>query len=193
MPRLIILVLAASLTSGLSADASFVPQFLQGKDISLAYFGDFITHPAVTVSVPTTWKATDRYTLYRNIGGSFYTHQRNHNALMLTGELGNRISTKKGRFAELLLGAGYMHTWLQGDVYSRDDAGSVHESWDWGRPKMLLSLSLGAGWSSSNPDSRRDYFMRLVAFGEYPFNGILLPHLGLQVGSTFILPGGSND
>ena len=82
-----------------------------------------------------------------------------------------------------------MHTWPQGDVYIREDTGKVKKTIGWGHPHLMVSSSLGIGWESPEEISRT-YFLRMVAFGEYPYNGILLPHLGLHAGVVFKLKGG---
>ena len=157
---------------------------IPGK-ISVAYFGEFITHPGLFLGTHKGIWQSGNYTLSYNPGITLYTHSRNHNALLLSNELGNRLTSRKGRFAELMLGLGYMHTWLQGDVYVRRDNGEVRTQFDWGRPHLMISTSLGFGWKSAAEQHPQDYFLRIIAFGQYPFNGIVLPHLGLQLGTSF--------
>jgi len=163
--------------------------FLEDRKVSIAYFGDFITHPGLMIGTQSELRRTPRYQMYYTLNTGIYTHRKNHNAFMLSSEIANRLSTKKGLFGELLLGGGYLHTWPQGDVYIREDDGGVKQSTDWGRPHLMVSSSLGIGWQSPKEDSRA-YFLRIVAFGEYPYNGIILPHLGLHAGIAFKMKGG---
>ncbi|NQV41227.1 MAG: hypothetical protein HQ506_02635 [Candidatus Marinimicrobia bacterium] len=163
--------------------------FLQERKVSIAYFGDFITHPGLMIGTQSELRKTHRHQMYYTLNTGVYTHRKNHNAFILSSEIANRISTKKGLFGELLIGGGYIHTWPQGDVYTREDDGGVKTSIGWGYPHLMISSSLGIGWESPNENSRA-YFLRIVAFGEYPYNGIMLPHLGLHTGVVFKLKGG---
>ncbi len=162
---------------------------LEDRKVSIAYFGDFITHPGLMIGTQSELRRTPRHQMYYTLNTGIYTHRKNHNAFMLSSEIANRLSTKQGLFGELLIGGGYLHTWPQGDVYIREDDGGVKQSTDWGRPHLMVSSSLGIGWQSPKENSRA-YFLRIVAFGEYPYNGIMLPHLGLHTGVAFKLKGG---
>ena len=163
--------------------------FLQNQKLSIAYFGDFITHPGLMIGTQFELRKTQRHQMYYTLNTGIYTHRKNHNAFMLSSEIASRISTKRGLFGELLMGGGYMHTWPQGDVYIREDTGEVKKTIGWGHPHLMVSSSMGIGWESPE-DNSRTYFLRMVAFGEYPYNGILLPHLGLHAGVVFKLEGG---
>jgi len=162
--------------------------FLQDRKVSIAYFGDFITHPGLMIGTQNDLRIKSRHQMYYTLNTGIYTHRKNHNAFILSSEIANRLSTKKGLFGELLLGGGFLHTWPQGDVYIREDDGGVKKSRGWGHPHLIVSSSLGMGWQSPKENSRA-YFLRIVAFGEYPYNGILLPHLGLHTGVVFNLKG----
>ena len=162
--------------------------FLEDRKVSIAYFGDFITHPGLMIGAKSELRRTHRHQMYYTLNTGIYTHRKNHNAFILSSEIANRLSTKKGLFGELLLGGGFLHTWPQGDVYIREDDGGVKKSRSWGHPHLIVSSSLGMGWQSPKENSRA-YFLRIVAFGEYPYNGILLPHLGLHTGVVFNLKG----
>lgn len=189
---LFMMLMVSSIVAG-DTKSSPLDRLLDKRAVSVAYFGEFITHPGISVEFPTLLKAARKHTLYRKLGVTLYTHRRNHNAFILTGEAGSRLTNKQGRFGEALVGLGYMHTWLQGDVYTRAGSGTVTESFDWGRPHLVLSFSLGAGWEAHREALPGTNFIRLIAFGEYPFNGLILPHLGLQFGTTFLYRGGHHD
>ena len=159
------------------------------QKISYAYFGEFISHPGLSVGLQKPLVQKGGYSLQRSFASSYYVHARNHHGLLLTTELINRFTSEKNRFVELGVGLGYMHTWLQGDVYVRGENYTLPEIMDWGRPHVVVSSSFGYGWESRSSDIPREYFTKLVLFGEYPFNGIVLPHVAVQLGTSIAFRG----
>ena len=65
---------------------------------------------------------------------------------------------------------------------------SISEAENFGYPHLMANLSLGFGWDFAKNDLAPVlYFLRLNAFGEYPFNSFFLPHIALQTGVTIPL------
>ena len=172
------------------------PSYTQDNDsdskrllaLTLGYFGETITHPGATSGVEYYILENSWYRLFLggNLGG--YVHIRNHIGLFVDAEIGNRFTAPFGLFGEILTGVGYLHTWPQGIIFERDADGGIREANNLGYPHLMPTLSLGFGWDFSRNDLPPvAYFIRLNAFGEYPFNGYLLPHVALQTGISITL------
>lgn len=161
-------------------------------DLTLSYFGEFIGHPGVKagISVP-LWgqhKPGKRHTLLLgggNIGA--YHHRGNHTGLFLEGALGYRLVTKRGFKLETILTAGYHRSIVDGPVYSVANSSvmrkgswfgqnTVHASWMFGFGKQLKNSPIG-------------WHIRPGLMIRTPHNSSVIPHLFIETGITYRLPG----
>ncbi|HEY9898771.1 MAG TPA: hypothetical protein V6D00_06280 [Pantanalinema sp.] len=177
--------LVGSLVLAPSAEAAPVPSE-QKEDplpLSLAYFGETGYHPGVALGVERAlWQAGESQ-LYLSGGAGGYTHSRSHNALFLAGELGYRLGLPLGLSADVSAGAGVMHVRLDGEVFSPSAAGSVDPVGDGGHAALMPMVGFGLGYDLGRLGLQgQRAFFKLQAFGEYPVNTNLLPHLAAQVG-----------
>jgi hypothetical protein len=150
---------------------------------SAAYFGELIFHPGVMAGLEYRLIDAEWGTLFATANLGSYVHVRNHVGVFLDSEFGYRFTYAGGYELEALAGLGYLHTFLAAPVYEVDDAGHVGRVFDAGRPHFMPTFSLGTGWRFE----RLAPFLRLQAFGEYPFNHQLLPHFALLLGARFWL------
>ncbi|MFN3430562.1 MAG: hypothetical protein ACK46X_11475 [Candidatus Sericytochromatia bacterium] len=153
--------------------------------LTVAYFGEMGTHPGLLLGTEhTAWVAGwHRTFLSANVGG--YRHPGNHVGLFLDAALGYRLNFPTGFSLESMIGMGYLHTLLDGQVYSAGPAG-VEAVTDWGRPAWMPSMTVGAGIEGARLGFERTrFFTRLQLFGQYPYNAYILPHVATQVGLTW--------
>ncbi len=159
--------------------------------ISLAYFGEFVTHPGVTISAERYLFNNGTYQVFVGAQAGGYVHRRNHTGLFVGLETGHRITMKSGLFFDQHLGLGYLHTFLNGgDVFEADALRGAYEVKDGGRGHVMPSVSVGTGWTFRDGagQPRWSVFARPVVFWQYPFNNYALVHPALQAGATYLLP-----
>ena len=151
---------------------------LDHREFMIGYFGELITHPGVSFSInspghPEKWIALAHRSVL-----SVYLHRMNHSAILLSQHIGPRFYSSRRNYSDVMFGIGYMHTRLTGEVYVSDPDGGVNQEFDIGRPHLMASLSLGFGWPGSQMGPHE---LRLIVFGQYPVNGIMVPHLALEI------------
>lgn len=174
---------ATGLPAVAATDAS-APDFAS-LPLTVAYFGEMATHPGLLLGTEhKAWEAGwHRAFLSAHVGG--YRHPGNHVGLFLEGALGYRLTFPSGLSLESLIGMGYLHTLLDGQVFTAGPSG-VEAVTDWGRPAWMPSVTLGCGIDGTGlglADTR--LFTRLHVFGQYPYNAYVLPHVATQVGLTW--------
>ncbi len=162
--------------------------------LSLAYVGEWVGHPGFAIGAEYPLRVNEResYALFGAFSGGAYFHDQSHNALFFDLTMGNRFTTPVGYFGEVLLGAGYLHTWPDGTVYTGVDAtGALIEKEHRGDPHLKVNLSLGLlGWDFGKRTALPlRSVVRLALFGEYPYNDFMLPHVALEVACTYPLGG----
>lgn len=150
--------------------------------LTLAYFGETAAHPGGMLGTErTVWQSGwHQAVVGANLGG--YRHVGNHTGLFTNAEVGYRLMFPSGLSLELNGGLGYLHTILDGTVYTAGADGTPVISGDWGRPALMPSTALGVGYGL---DEGTRLFARLQVFGQYPYNLATLPHMATQVGVTW--------
>jgi hypothetical protein len=148
---------------------------------SIAYFGEFALHPGIEAELqyPLIHRGRSYAFVAAALGG--YYHPRFATGVFLNGQLGYRLALPWGFFLDGRLGAGYLHTFLGAPVYDSD--GNLLPSL--GLPSVMPLASIGIGYSFTRAQTAPSVFTRIVAFGQYPFNGTILPHLGVVIGIEF--------
>jgi hypothetical protein len=99
--------------------------------------------------------------------------------LFLSAALGYRLTFFSMFYLEALLGAGYLHTFVDGAVYREDGQVAAYH----GSPAVMPRIALGSGLRLGNLEP----FLRIETFGQYPYNNALLPHAALAAGCSFSL------
>jgi len=143
----------------------------------IGYFGELISHPGITLSID--HRISERPGLHWNHRSEvvFYLHRMHHSAIIFYQHIGPRFTFSEKKSMDILLGLGYMHSFLAGDLYIKEDA-MIKKTIDLGRPHISPSLSIGINTAQSKFGMHE---VRLCVFGQYPQNGILIPHLALSV------------
>jgi hypothetical protein len=151
--------------------------------ISVAYLGEMLTHPGGVVGTEYCVLCSRRGSLFVTANAGAYVHPKNHVGAFVSSELGYRLTFSRGAFVEALAGVGYLHTFVDGDLYVAGDDGAVQRTRDRGRPAFMPTASIGVGWNAARVDGPPlTPFVRATFFGQYPYNERLLPHAALQVG-----------
>lgn len=162
---------------------------LEAWSISAAYFGEMVLHPGAVVGAERSLSRGHRrygvvaYGWFAEADLGSYWHARNSVAFFVLPQLGYRLVFPHGFRLEALAGAGYLHTFADGKVYAVGDAGQVQRVDDGGHPGLMLSAQLGIGWDFTvDHHGPLSVFVRVGAFGQYPYNTAVLPHLEAQLG-----------
>ena len=141
---------------------------------TVALMGEFLLHPGVLVGLETP--IAGPHVLLSGQAGA-YVHYRNHVGARVDVAIGVRHTTAAGPFVEAFGGVGYLHTFASSQVWVVED-GAAEPITDAGHPAFMPTVTLGTGWQGDNVAP----FLRVQAFGQYPFNHHLLPHAALIVG-----------
>lgn len=143
---------------------------------TVGYLGELAFHPGVIAGVELPVRSrVGTIVVASNVGT--YVHVRNHVGASIDVESGYRYTLRRVTL-DALAGIGYLHTFLAAPVYEVDDAGEVTRTTDLGRPSFMPMISVGVGLALA----RFAPYLRIVAFGQYPFNRHLLPHAAVVLG-----------
>jgi hypothetical protein len=155
--------------------------------VSLSYFGETISHPGISVRVDYGLFETGGYRLSLSGTAGWYLHRRNHNAFFLAGGARNSLASSFGLFGDFDLEAGIISAAPDGAVYA-NEGGTVQAVPVRRDIRFLLMTGIGGGWKIPGfAGLPLAPYLRLGAFGEYPFNGYLYPHLFLETGINMYL------
>jgi hypothetical protein len=144
--------------------------------LDASYLGELGTHPGAAAALD--WQPSPSGPVVGALLGG-YRHPGNSFGARAELHAGYRLQLPWDFALELVAGAGYLHTVVDGTLY---DATTLEPVTDFGRPSFSPSLALGAWWRSG--------FLRAGAFGQYPFNGRVLVHPTVELGFSFDLGGG---
>ena len=156
--------------------------------LTAAYFGETITHPGLTVGLEYTFWEGRKINLVSSVNLGGYIHPRHHKAMFLELQGGLRRISSYGLYFDFLIGAGYFHTWADGDVYVANDQGDVEEISNVGRPHLMTNLALGIGWDFYKKGSLPlKLFLHVKPLFIYPVNQNLLIQGAIVAGGTWQL------
>lgn len=156
-------------------------------NVRLGYFGETATHPGGLLGMARTVSRSLTYSGFQHSlvwGGDLagYWHPRNHVGILLDTTLAWRLTYLHGPAISMGVGAGYLHTFLDGRTYVVED-GVVRRATDWGRPHLALLVPLELSWQLGDDASRYiTPFLRLQGFVRYPYNGTFLPQTAAILG-----------
>lgn len=108
-------------------------------------------NPAVMAGTDRMLKSGDDWSFFYGVNIGFFQHRWWMTGLSLEPELGVGRRLPGGLHADVRLGLGYMHYFWRRKVMELDD-GRYVEATDWGKPSILLPLSLSLGYRGG-PDS----------------------------------------
>ncbi|TFG60266.1 MAG: hypothetical protein E4H36_12375 [Spirochaetales bacterium] len=187
-PLAVLLILAAAAaTCSLSAQEAAAEDTPGGRlCLSVSYFGEMITHPGFSLGLEYRLYSTAWYELALAGRAGWYIHIRNHQAAFFEPGIVNRFTAKPGFFGDLLIGLGCLVRSPDGDVYVSDAAGNTVPGTVPLHPRLVFSAFIGGGLDFGRQTAAPlSYYIRAGVFGEYPYNGFMLPHPALESGLRF--------
>ncbi|GEO06663.1 hypothetical protein AAE02nite_43270 [Adhaeribacter aerolatus] len=145
-------------------------------------------HPGIAVGTSFRYNQSPVNQLSQTIKLGYVFHQFVQHSVQLYSELeykrfiGRRISLAGAA------GAGYVHIFSATQVFKRDEDGHYKEKPDWGRPQVMGTFALGAGYLlNQNSERPVEIFTRYQFWVEAPFVRQYVPvlpntalHLGLN-------------
>lgn len=195
------LVVLGLVGSMLSASAQEKSNTERPYRLNLSYFGVYATHPGLklgiernfwTHHVEKTRRNGNVKTRYRalfytgNVG--FYHHAGNHSALFLNAELGYVRGRTQRNKVGLLVGAGWMRTFLDGEVYEPNGGEAIAEIRGAGNSYFMPSLAfyLGEDLSEKRGIPIAWHLKPTVLF-QLPYNASFNLQPALEMGLTYRL------
>lgn len=155
--------------------------------VTIAYFGDEITHPGFQIGY--TYKAlSSKNAQHSLLIGSYvgaYRFPFHSRGVFITPIIGYQLQRPKGFQYDFQVGIGYLHTFAEGQVLLYRD-GAFSKVFDKGVSRSMLPyLSTGIGWHIKNIARSQvglTPFMRLGMYGYYPVNTLWSYRLHCSVG-----------
>jgi hypothetical protein len=105
-------------------------------------------NPAFRVGTERMLKDGRHVTLFQTASLGFFQHYWWMTGILIDTELGIRRGLPLGLHADLRLGAGYLHYFWRRQILVLED-GEYVEARDWGRPSLVIPLSLVLGYRGS--------------------------------------------
>jgi hypothetical protein len=151
----------------------------------LVYFSRFLVHPGVGAGVEVTLFSKKRHEITIPTTIAYYVHPHNSRVVLANAGVGYLWHSKRVTFVMASLRAGYMHSFVDGDLYGERN-GKIVELRDSGRPAFMPYFDLGVGVDPFKSKVHQfSPFLKVMTFGQYPYNGYMLPHFGWILGVSY--------
>ncbi len=153
--------------------------------LKFEYFGELVLHPGISIGIDYTLSTKKWVTVHwdTEIGG--YWHRWNNTALFVKSSVGTRFPIWT-MFIDLNLGAGYMHSFPAGKIYTRSEYGGVEKAFNWGHPHFMPTFSVLLGYDGTRKnDLPFTIHAGVETYLQSSFNHIFLPHAAAKVGITY--------
>lgn len=174
----------------------------QELPLSISYFSNFITDPGIKIGIErplfafqkskTTQNGCVRINMYQffntlNLG--YYFVKEHSHTMFLNTEIGYRKTRKVGFKTEILIGVGYLRTFLTDETYEVDNQGNVDLVKAAGSNYFMPSISLGIGYDNAkkHPNFPLALALKPTLFFQYPYNSKLLTHIGFELNFSYQL------
>jgi hypothetical protein len=177
-----VFILNINLTADEAKDKILKKDVSRRFSITVSYFGEFfITHPGFTLGFEFDIfiNKKDYYKVITAVNLGFYAHPYNSCDLFFDTQIGNRFTAPVGYFSDIFIGIGYLHSWPLGTIYSGVNSnGELMTKINSGFPHLYINVGLTLfGWDFSRKTKLPlSMMIRIFAFGEYPYNQMILPH-----------------
>lgn len=161
---------------------------LERLSIKAEYFGETLRHPGMAVGTDYAVVKNSWFALHWDSDLGFYIHRWNHVAAFIKTSLGTRYTTKDGVLFDFNIGVGYLHTFPDGDVYQKNNAGQLEKMPSGGYAHFMPAVSFLFGWDASKRTKiPLSIYFGPEAFIELPFNHGILPHAAVKIGIIYHL------
>lgn len=149
------------------------------------YFGELVLHPGLSVGLDYTITTNNWVTVHWDINLGGYWHRWNNKSAFLKTSIGTRLAIGSA-FADLNLGAGYLHSWVAGKVYQRGEGGGIEQARNPGHAHFMPTSSLLFGWDGSKKRKLpMTIYLGPEVYLQSSFNHIFLPHVAAKIGFTY--------
>ncbi|MFZ1748613.1 MAG: hypothetical protein WAU01_00400 [Saprospiraceae bacterium] len=166
--------------------------------ISLSYYGNYFIDPGFKIGIErplfTIQKSRfkkkvkiNQHQFFNTLNfGYFFTKEHNHTWFLNT-ELGYRKTKKSGFKTEILLGVGYLRTFLTDETYDVDRSGNISIIKNAGSNYFMPSISFGVGYDNArnHPNFPMAFSFRPNLFFRYPYNSSVLPQLAVEMNVSY--------
>lgn len=153
--------------------------------LKVEYFGELVLHPGIVVGFDYTVVKKKWVTIHWDADLGGYWHRWNNTSAFVRTTIGSRFAMGPV-FADINIGAGYMHQWAAGDVYVKGENGGVKRTTNWGHPHFMPSGSLLLGWDGGKRNNLPwTVYLGPEVYLQSNFNHIFLPHAAAKVGFTY--------
>lgn len=155
--------------------------------LSLAWFGENVSHPGARLAVEYDAAHADGHALVVGAGLGFWAHRGRDTAAFFTGDLGYRHTFSRGFVVELFGHLGVVEDFLAGAAFTPGDAGFV-PSGVVANTAFIGGGTLGLGWDfTAATGVPLALTLRLTALAETPVNQVALLHPATQLALTWKL------
>lgn len=183
---------------------SFVTDSVSFSDnsipINISYYGNFLIDPGLKVGIERPFLTiqktknkkngtlrVNKHQFFNTLNlGYYYTKEHNHTWFLNT-ELGYRKTRKSGFKTEVLLGVGYLRTFLTDETYEVDNSGNPSLIKNAGSNYFMPSLAFAIGYDNSikHPNFPLAVSFRPNMFFQYPYNSSLLTHIAIEINLSY--------
>ena len=147
------------------------------------------TNPGISLGIDRSIALRGGSEIYVPLNLTFYLHPKNSRVFYLNAGIGYRLQSRGRFFAAGSLCLGYLHSFVDGDLYT-GNGGAVGRVRDHGQAGFMPYVDLRLGLDRLDGRFRRlAPYVQVMAFGQYPYNGYVLPHFGFQLGTSILLTG----
>lgn len=173
--------------------------FIIGKDglpplkIQAGFMIHNFTNPGVSIDLDVMLLQKRDREIYVPINTVFYLHPKNSRVFYINTGIGYRWHSKGILFLSTSLCLGYIHSFVDGDLYAERN-GEIVKIADTGQPGIMPYADFTVGMDFFEDQTHQfSPFFKLLGFGQYPYNGYMLPHFGFQLGAIYSFDKGGEE
>jgi len=156
------------------------------------YLGIFskTIHPGISLGTYHLYRSGEKHELLQTFKVSYFYHRHVQHGIQLYSEGGYRYLTKSGIYGEALLGAGYLHSIVNQEIFVFKDGKYVKKT-NLGRPQLMISTGLGIGYDLEKKcETPLRIFLLYQFWMQTPFVNKyvpLLPNTALHLGVHYLI------
>ena len=145
-----------------------------------------IVHPGIEVGYGTNFRMRKKYGWFWDVRAGYFYHRFVQHGIPLYANLGYRYKINRWFSADLALGAGYLHSFPDADIFTLNDGGEYVPKKHTGRMQGMGSLGISVGYllQPHNPGSIK-LFITYQTRIQFPFVKSyvpLLPYNSIMLG-----------
>ena len=179
-------VLFASDDLGVSKDVSSLK-------MNVGFMIHNFSNPGSNIGIEIVLAKTGKQEILIPINVAFYIHPKNSRVYYLNSGIGFRWHSIGRIFLFGSLCIGYIHQFVDGEIYFLDEDEIVRVT-DYGQPGFMPYVDFGIAVDAFEGNAVKiSPFFEVLAFGQYPYNGYMLPHFGLQLGTYISIKSGEKN